>query len=69
MLFNTLVKYLQLQKREHESKRTWLSLGKAGPFYDARQQCAAKEPPIVKGILFSYLILRKQSYVVYSIHQ
>jgi len=48
MLFNTLVKYLPLQITEHESKRTWLPLGNAGPLFDARQQRAAKEPPIVK---------------------
>jgi len=41
------------------SKRTWLPLGKVGPSYDARQQRAGKEPPIVKRILFSHLILRK----------
>ena len=59
MLFNTLVKCLPLQITEHKIKHTWLPLGKAGPSYDARQQCAAKEPPIVKRILFSHLILRK----------
>jgi len=44
------------------SKRTWLPLGKVGSSYDARQQRAGKEPPIVKRILFSHLILRKKSY-------
>jgi len=61
MLFNTLVKYLPLQITEHESKRTWLPLGKASPSYDARQQRAAKEFTVVKRILFSYLILRKKT--------
>jgi len=59
MLFNTPVKYLPLQITEHDSKHTWLPLGKARLSYDARQQRAAKDPHIVKRILFSYLILRK----------
>ena len=46
----------------------WLSLGKAGPYYDPLQQCAANEPHIVKRMLFYYVIPRKKSYVVYSIH-
>jgi len=40
-------------------KHTCLPLGKAGLSYDVRQQRAAKEPPTVNIILFSYLILRK----------
>jgi len=40
IVFNTLLKYSPLQKKEteYENKPTWLLLEKAGPSNDARQQ-------------------------------
>ena len=60
------MKYLPLQITEHESKRTWLPLGNAGPSYGARQQRAAKERASYSKMNFIFLYLtQKKSYVVH----
>jgi len=59
---NYLVKYLPLQITEYEYKPTWLSLGKAGPSKDARQQRAAsfrKKDYIYMYWLCYFIITRK----------